>query len=277
MPLSLRHELVTSPDAAAPTRSLLFLHGILGAGVNLRSLARRLVAQRPQWQGVLVDLRAHGGSLEHDGTDSVASAADDVAALAASLAIPARGVIAHSFGGKVALQLAAKTPLLHVALIDSAPGTRLDYSGSDLTLQVISLLDTLTSLTWPSREAFVKALVDRGQDRGVAQWLAMNVQLRDGQYRFALEMPRIHALLDSYASLDLWPVLEGPGETNFHLIIGDRSKTYDAGERARASALAAASNGRITVDVLPAGHWVHVDDFEGLLRVLVKRFGAEGP
>lgn len=274
MPLSLRHELVTAPEPAQPLRSLLFLHGILGAGVNLRSLARRFVAQRPEWQGVLVDLRAHGGSLGHDGADSVASAADDVASLAASLERPVGGAVAHSFGGKVALLLSTKVKLAHVALIDSAPGMRFDSGGSDLTLQVISLLDALAHESWASREAFVNALLARGQGRGVAQWLAMNIQLHDGRYHFALELPRIHALLESYASLDAWPVLERASDTMFHLIIGDRSETYDASERARASALAASSNGRITLDVLPSGHWVHVDDFEGLLRVLVNRLPA---
>lgn len=250
---------------------MLFLHGILGTGINLRTLAKRFVAVRPQWQGVLVDLRAHGGSQGRDGDDTVENCAADVAALAASLSVPVAAVTAHSFGGKVALQYAASSPLEHVTLIDSAPGTRFDHRGSEVTMQVLEILDTLVGETWSSREDFVKTMVARGQDRGVALWLAMNVVADQGRYRFSLELPRIHALLASYFSLDTWPVLERELPTAFHLIIGDRSKVYDKAERARAEALVVSTGGRVTVDVLPAGHWVHVDDFEGLLRVLLER------
>ena len=272
-PLLLRHELVSAPEAQ-PTHSLLFLHGILGAGTNLRSLAKRFVAQRPQWQGVLVDLRAHGGSLGDDGLDTVGGAADDLVALARSLSLPVGGIVAHSFGGKVALQAVArlKGSLRHVALLDSAPGTRFDHRGSELTLQVLELLDALAGQTWANRDEFVRVLVSKGQDRGVAMWLAMNIVVEGGRARFALELPRIHSLLESYFSLDAWPVLEAAQGPAFHLIIGGRSGVYDESERAKARALAAGSNGRITLDVLPgAGHWVHVDDLEGLLKVLVER------
>jgi pimeloyl-ACP methyl ester carboxylesterase len=50
-------DLVTAAGAT-PTRAFLFLHGILGQGTNLRTLARRFVEARPMVQAVLVDLRA---------------------------------------------------------------------------------------------------------------------------------------------------------------------------------------------------------------------------
>ncbi len=275
MALTLKYEVVAAPDAS-PRRSALFLHGILGAGVNLRSLAKRFVAQRPEWQGVLVDLRAHGGSQGRDGVDSVEGAAADVVALAGALsAAPLKALIGHSFGGKVALKAAEQLPgVEHVALIDSAPGTRDDRRGSELTMSVLRLLEALGTGPWPSREAFVRELVNGGQERGVALWLAMNLApAENGQFRLTLELPRIHALLESYFALDAWSVLERPSTTRFHLIIGERSLVYDQPERERAQALEASTAGRVTVDLLPAGHWVHVDDFEGLLRVLVRRLG----
>jgi pimeloyl-ACP methyl ester carboxylesterase len=75
--------------------------------------------------------------------------------------------------------------------------------------------------------------------------------------------------LDYYAQ-DLWSVIEKPpGETRVHLVIGERSTSFSEADRNRAAQIAAA-NGRVTVDVLPAGHWVHVDDPEGLLDVLIR-------
>jgi pimeloyl-ACP methyl ester carboxylesterase len=38
-----------------------------------------------------------------------------------------------------------------------------------------------------------------------------------------------------------------------------------------------ARDGRIELVVLPAGHWVHVDDGEGLARALLAFVGRDGP
>ncbi len=62
----LHHDLITAPEAT-PTKAVLFLHGILGTGANLRSHARRFVQAHPEFLGVLVDLRAHGNSQGVDG------------------------------------------------------------------------------------------------------------------------------------------------------------------------------------------------------------------
>ena len=90
--------------------------------------------------------------------------------------------------------------------------------------------------------------------------------------QFALDLVEIRALILDYLARDLWPVVEHPpGKASVHLIIGDRSDTYTLADRERALRIAA-SNTRVTVDVLPAGHWVHVDDPDGLLETFLTRF-----
>jgi pimeloyl-ACP methyl ester carboxylesterase len=103
----------------------------------------------------------------------------------------------------------------------------------------------------------------------------MNLEARDGAFHFRLSLPRIRALLESYFVTDLWPTLEaaahgalGPA---FHLVIGTRSIVFDHAERVHATQLEGESHGRVTVDLLDTGHWVHVDDPEGTLRVLLAR------
>jgi hypothetical protein len=54
-----------------------------------------------------------------------------------------------------------------------------------------------------------------------------------------------------------------------HLVIGDRSGAYSPADRERAQRIAGL-NPRVTVNILPAGHWVHVDDLEGLVRMMAK-------
>ncbi len=270
--MRLHLDVVTAPSGPAAERSLLLLHGILGQGSNLRTLARRFVEARPGWQAVLVDLRAHGQSQTVEGDDTITSAADDVAETAKPLSAPVRAVLGHSFGGKVAMLLAERlSGLEHLVILDSGPGQRTDLRGSELTMRVLSTLEDAPAV-FATREAFVAHLGQAGIDKGIGQWLAMNLERDEAGFRFRLSLSRIRSLLASYFATDCWPLLErlavddGP---RFHLVIGARSKVFDVNERERAEVLGSRSSGRCTVDVLQTGHWVHVDDFEGTVRVLL--------
>src|SRR5262245_2654909 len=79
---------------------IIFLHGILGRGNNLRTIARRFVEARPDWTAWLVDLRGHGRSPKALPNPSLEAAARDVVDLAAQAAQPVRAIVGHSFGGK---------------------------------------------------------------------------------------------------------------------------------------------------------------------------------
>ncbi|MEW6431548.1 MAG: alpha/beta hydrolase [Myxococcota bacterium] len=273
--MQLSHE-VLAPEGAPAAKSLVVLHGILGSGGNLRTLARQFLAARPGWQAVLVDLRAHGESQGEDGRpDTLASATQDVAELCAGLAAPARAVVGHSFGGKVALALPGRhAGLEHVVALDSTPGTRVDARGSEATLKVLELLEGMKG-PWASRDDFVHEVQSHRQPRFLGQWLAMNLEAKDGAFHFRLSLPRVRALLESYFVTDLWPALEaaahGASGPRYHLVIGTRSLVFDHAERVHATHLEAESQGRVTVDLLDTGHWVHVDDPAGTLRVLLAR------
>lgn len=273
--MRLSHE-VLAPEGAPAAKSLVVLHGILGSGGNLRTLARQFLAARPGWQAVLVDLRAHGDSQGEDGRpDTLTSATRDVAELCAALPVPARAVVGHSFGGKVALALPGMHDgLEHVVALDSTPGTRVDARGSEATLKVLELLEAMAG-PWASRDDFVKDVQAHHQPRFLGQWLAMNLEPRDGAFHLKLKLPRVRALLESYFEVDLWPALEAAAQgakgPRYHLVIGTRSLVFDHAERVHATHLEAEAQGRVTVDVLDTGHWVHVDDPAGTLRVLLSR------
>jgi pimeloyl-ACP methyl ester carboxylesterase len=124
----------------------------------------------------------------------------------------------------------------------------------------------------PSREAFVADAERAGISRGIGQWLAMNLERRGDGLALKLDLVAIRALLDDYFRLDLWPVLESlPGRVRFDVVLGGRSRVFDDAERARLAAIAARAPERLRVHELPAaGHWVHVDDPEGVARVLLE-------
>jgi pimeloyl-ACP methyl ester carboxylesterase len=179
----------------------------------------------------------------------------------------------HSFGGKVALEAArieSMESLEHVVVIDSVPATRKPVRSGDSALAVIETLESLPR-TFATKSAFVDALVERGKTPELAQWLAQSVEKVGDEVRFALDFEEVRALILDYLARDLWPVVEQPpGKASVHLIIGERSGTYSPQDRERAARIAA-SNPRVTVDILPAGHWVHVDDPDGLSATFLTR------
>lgn len=249
-------------------RTLLFVHGILGSGANLRGIATRLVEADPSWAAALVDLRGHGRSPVLSAPHSVAACAADLTALERTLPHPVQGVVGHSFGGKVALAYHRERPdLQRVAILDSAPFARPERTGSEQTMAVIGMLEAAPG-QFATREAFSQLVTTHGHSRTIADWLAMNLVRSNGGFRLRTELAQIRALLDDYFSAELWPVLEG-GHSALEIVIGGQSNVWGAAEIERARALSDSSHGRVRVHVLPnAGHWVHTDDADGVVVAL---------
>lgn len=262
---------VTAVRAAGsePTQALLFLHGILGSGANLRGLAQAIVQAHPYYVGLLVDLRLHGRSMGFAPPHDLDACARDLDALAATIAQPIVGVIGHSFGGKVALAYHARRPHLErVALLDSAPGPNPERIGSEDTMGVLDLLAQLPN-EYPTRDAFIERLRAAGQPRAVAEWLAMNLERRPEGFRLRTDVATIRSLLDAYFTRDLWPVIEA-STARIDVVVGGQSRVWSAESRARIVSLAAQKPDTLRVHLLPdAGHWVHVDDPAGLRNALL--------
>jgi pimeloyl-ACP methyl ester carboxylesterase len=252
------HVAVTAPGAD-PSRWMLVLHGLLGSGANWRSFARRLALAHPGWGFLLVDLRMHGQSQGAPPPHTIAAAADDLARLAGTLALPVAGVLGHSFGGKVALAYTAQAEreLDQTWVLDASPGARRGRA-SETEAVVRTLRDVPQPL--PSRERFLEIVIEHGHSRSVADWLAMNLRRAEDGLRLRLDLDAVEALLDAYLGADLWPVLErGAGARAFHVVVAGRSDAFDAADRGRLAAIAAGEPRVHVHHVEGAGHWVHVD------------------
>jgi len=254
-----------------PERAVGFLHGILGRGLNMRTLARRFIEARPEWCAWLMDLRGHGRSPKSMPGPTLEATARDVIEIARQEAVPMSAVVGHSFGGKVALEVArlgGLPALAHVIVIDSVPGARPPIVGGDSALGVIDTIESLPR-TFASKLDFVRA-VAAGQGRAIADWLAGSVERHGDEVRFGLDLEEIRALLRDYFSRDLWPVVEHPPQgVHVHLLIADHSTSYSAANRERALKIAT-SNPQVTVDILPGGHWLHVDNPDGVLSTIFR-------
>jgi len=260
------HRFVGSPDAAA----LAFvLHGALGSSQNWMTFAKSLAARTPDVRYLLVDLRGHGASLGAPAPHGLTAAATDLVALADDLGRAPRAVIGHSLGGKVALEYARLAPdaLDQVWCLDSNPSAQPE---AERTHQVFDVLAQVRAVgAHPaSRAAAITALEQRGLPTVIARWLATSLRAELGRYRWTFDFECVEALLRDYFARDLWDyVTSARDRPVIHLVVAERSDHWTPGFRERTEALPP-SRGMVS-HVLPnSGHWVHVDNPEGLLAMM---------
>lgn len=269
----LLHHRRVSARGAEPERWLLMLHGILGRGENLAGLAKGWCAREPGWGVVLADLRMHGDSQRFAPPHTLAAATADVAALLAALP-EVRAVAGHSFGGKVALGLLQAPPpgLEHVFVLDASPAARAERDPDELLCKVLASLRGLPA-RFADHASFGAHLSERGVPRALVLWLAKNLVREPDGLRFGLDVEALDAMLADYDRVELWSLVQAPPPSvALHFVVAGRSAVLAEPERARLQALA--DRGVLTLDLLPeAGHWLHVDDPDGVLDALGRRLG----
>src|SRR6266545_1208452 len=269
----LPHHVLVASEGAPPAGWLFFLHGILGSGANWRTIARRLVAARPDWGAVLVDLRMHGRSQGAAPPHTLAAVAEDLERLADDLGrrgMKVAGVVGHSFGGKAALAYRLRAPagLVETWVLDASPSARPgaleaaeaappDAPPGDGAEDVVRMLGTLPG-QFSSRDEFLAEVTGRGFSRPLADWLAMNLDRAGGGFRLRLDLDAIRDLLRDYFARDLWTAVESrdlPGA--LRVVVAGRSKTLSAEDRRRLESLS--GGGRLALHVVDSGHWLHME------------------
>lgn len=267
------HVTVQTAPGATPTRWAWLLHGILGSGQNLRTVARRLAADLPDWGFLLPDLRNHGESRGAPPPHTVAACAEDLFALADARGVHPVAAIGHSFGGKVALAWAAAAEARgeHVArvwVLDATPGlSDVPLEEGSEVVRVVRALRTVP-MPLPRRDALVERLVGMGFTTPLAQWMTTNLRHTDDGFVWKFDLDAVEAMLRDYAATDLWPWLASPTRrARVEVVRAERSDRWSDAELARF----AAAPPDVRLHLLPdAGHWVHVDNPDGLHALLLR-------
>lgn len=252
---------------ASPERWLLMLHGVFGTGRNWSHVAKQVAARRPDWGVALVDLPGHGKSAAVE-AQTLDEAADAVLRMVEAEGMAAKGILGHSFGGKVALCYAEAADGLEQAWIaDASPAS------SEPTGHGWGMIETLRRLpdTFENREAAVQALMEAGHGEAVARWMAMNVVRRGGAYRWRFDVDRMERLLRDFYATDFWNVVEQDTDgLRLEFVKAEGSQVLSAAACGRI-AEAAASNSRIHLHQVPGGHWINIDSPAAVVDLLAER------
>lgn len=241
------------------------LHGIYGRGRNWQSIARAVVAARPEYACWLVDLPHHGDSPAGSHGDTVRGLAADVADWMASEALAADAVLGHSYGGKVALAVAARAreARLQIWVIDSTPEAR-PPSGS-----AWGMLDLVKRLPqrFASRDDAVEQMIQGGYARGVAQWMSSNLTRVGEAFEWKLDFGAMERLMRDFFQTDLWNVVESPAAGHdIHFLKASESSAISAEALRR---LEATTGSHVHLHHRAGGHWIHAESPQVVSELLI--------
>ncbi len=271
MPFVPAHDLLP-PDSTGPLA--LVCHGILGSRRNWRTFVRRLAQELPGWRFALVDHRNHGESHGAPPPHTVEACAADLEALMGQIG-PARIVVGHSFGGKVALALAARRPagLEQVWSLDAAPGPLPGDPRDDH--EITEVLGTLRSVPLPfARRADVLTTLEaHGLPPSLAQWMTTNLRRDPDGFRWQFDLEAAEAMIHDYFGRDLWGPVEATDDLapDVEVVRAANSDRWGPATIRRFQQLHPSAAGRL--HTLPdAGHWLHVDNPDGLRELLLEHW-----
>jgi esterase len=262
------HPLLATATLGEGPESVVLLHGFLGSGKNLRSLAQRWAERAPgRHRFLMMDLPGHGDSpaLGPD-SDLDALARDVLDAASAAGATDPLYICGHSLGGRVGLAAVRRAPdrVRQVTLLDITPGP-IALAASDSR----AVLDILVRAPdeVPDRKTMRQHLIGQGLSPGIADWLLMNLEgspggVVPGSYRWRFDRQALDRLHVRFTREDLWAVVEQRA-VPLRAIRGERSRYLPDADAQRLR-----ENG-CPVDTLPeAGHHLHVDALPQLVELL---------
>jgi esterase len=266
----LSHNLIG--DDGPQSKSIIFLHGIMGNKNNLKGFVKLFLAKFPGWQALIPDLRNHGQSQGFLPPHNIFTTANDVVDLVGHLEINPQVVVGHSFGGKVALLLRELLPTVEQTwMLDADPSGNqpLPLIHRD-RFNAINILQTLKNISWPvkNRLELVDQLLALKVPKQIALWMTTNlVESENGGLNLVFEPNIIMEMLDSFLNNDLLPMIENNKEgSDIHIV-----KAENGGRISMASEnkiIEISHGGNVFFHCLKnAGHFLHIDNPGGLIQI----------
>lgn len=249
---------------------VIFIHGIMGKGSNLSSFINKFNKLYPDWATIAIDLRNHGTSSKHWAPYTVAACAQDLAQCCIQLNIKPRAIIGHSFGGKVALlALDYLSYIDQIWMLDCSPGIiNINRPLGKGRWGAKDIIDILDKISWPlsSRQHLITTLMDEGVSKDIALWMSTNVMSDASGIKLIFNPAEIKAMLIDFMNLDGWPIIEKINNTAIHIVkaeFGGRLSDEDEDKY-----LSLKKPKDFYHNLNNAGHFLHIDNPEGLLAIM---------
>lgn len=248
MKLNTRAQSAQSPNNNSP---IVLVHGLFGSLDNLGVLARDLVSDHDILQ---VDMRNHGLSGRSPEMTYAAMAQDLLDTLDANH-LEKVTLIGHSMGGKAVMALTALAPerISGLVVIDVAP---VDYDVRRHD-EIFAAINAVTDASVSTRQQAAAIMREHLNEEGVVQFLLKSFV--DGQWRF-----NVPVLWDQYSEIVGWQPI--PAWQHPTLFVRGGNSPYVT-EACRDELIRQFPEARAHV-IAGAGHWVHAEKPEAVLRAI---------
>lgn len=245
-------------------KPVIILHGLFGSSDNWQTFGKQLA--NSGYEVILTDLRNHGLS-PHDPEFNYNALAGDVQQLIAEEQLDHPVVIGHSLGGKTAIKLAFEHPEALGGLIV------IDIALRYYPVHHRTILDALLQLDLnviKTRSAAEEALRKHISEPGVLQFLLKNLFWKNpGQLAWRFHLNAIDREIENVGEKLLFDgvhplrTLFIKGEKSEYITYEDEKQIYN-------------QFGKVDVITAPgAGHWVHADAPEWLLKTIINWLQTE--
>jgi esterase len=257
--------------------ALVILHGLYGSLDNWRTLGRALSAH---FKVYLVDQRNHGRS-PHDPVHTYGMMCDDLLEFLVDHGINETLLLGYSMGGKTAMLFALRHPekVGRLVVVDISPG---DYSKEDIMphvlshQKIVSALQSIDPLLIRSRKEADIMLQSAIPQLQIRQFLLKNLKTEgEGNYRWTLNLDALSDHMDHLSA----SILSGDTE---HLIPSPVTALFVKGEkspyiREEDIGLIKKTFPQSRIVTIPkAGHWVHAEQPDLLLRTVLTFLHQDG-
>lgn len=273
---------------------------------NLRTPAKKLTEQIPI-NALLLDVRGHGNSTNsssskfappHDFQACVSDIFNTLHPLGFVGDRSPTAVCGHSLGGRIALEYVHRLcrrdddnrggggdddttiqPPKQIWILDSVPG--------QAHPSVHNVLNTISSLSLPisSKNWLTKTLIEEhGMDKGVAMWMASNLKQCVGKekgFEWIFDLEIANELVDNFTDQDFVQMIQDvttiapppSKQSTIHLVKAGKNKEWTPQINSNLQSIPSYQNNApestFQMHTLEkAGHWVHVDDCEGLVSLM---------
>ncbi len=235
---------------------VMILHGLFGSLDNWMSMARAL---SEQFKVYLVDLRNHGSSF-HDDQFNYQSMAEDLRQLVGELELGPISMVGHSMGGKAAMFFTDENPQQVSRLIVVDIGPRYYPVHHQQILKGLSAIDIEAVSSRGQADEQLKNYVE---NQGIRQFLLKNLKRNgSGSFSWKINLPTIREEIDNVGeglppgSVIRVPTLFVRGGKSDYITDEDIPKIEQQFPNA-------------TIKTIhDAGHWIHAEAPEALLKEL---------